>query len=149
MKDNRNSIAQSLMEFALILPIVLFLVTGFLDIGMAFFYYSSLTNASREGSRSALVMNLDNYDTDPNKKAAVDTAIKNQVLGYAFGMTTLGAGDITVTITKNTTTLLFEKVAVTAAYCYVPITPGIMLVVKTTCKGSKGIQLLTKSVMWY
>ena len=64
-------------------------------------------------------------------------------------MTTLGAGDITVTITKNTTTLLFEKVAVTAAYCYVPITPGIMLVVKTTCKGSKGIQLLAKSVMWY
>jgi len=149
MKANRNSTAQSLMEFALILPIVLFLVTGFLDLGMAFFYYSSLTNASREGSRSALVMNLDNYDTDPNKKTAVDTAIKNQVLRYAFGMTTLGAGDITVTITKNTTTLLFEKVAVTAAYCYVPITPGIMLVVKTTCKGSKGIQLLTKSVMWY
>jgi Flp pilus assembly protein TadG len=149
MKGNRNLIAQSLMEFALILPIVLFLVTGFLDIGMAFFYYSSLTNASREGSRSALVMNLDNYDTDPNVKLAVDTAIKNQVLGYAFGMTSMGASDITVTITKNATTLLFEKVSVTAVYCYVPFTPGIMLVVKTTCKGSKGIQLLAKSVMWY
>jgi Flp pilus assembly protein TadG len=146
MKTNRNSIAQSLMEFALILPIVLFLVLGFLDIGRAFFYYSSLTNASREGSRSGLVMNLDNYDTDPGP---VNTAIKNKVLGYAFGMSTLVAGDITVTITKNTTTLLFEKVSVTAIYCYVPVTPGIMSIVNTTCKGSKGIQLLAKSVMWY
>jgi Flp pilus assembly protein TadG len=146
MKNNRNSIAQSLLEFALILPIVIFLVTGFLDIGRAFFYYSSLTNASREGSRSGLVMNLDTYDTVPGP---VDTAIKNKVLGYAFGMNTL---DITVNvvITKNTTTLLFEKVSVTAAYCYVPITPGIISIVKTTCtNGSKGIQLSAKSVMRY
>jgi Flp pilus assembly protein TadG len=149
MKANRNSIAQSLVEFGLMLPIILLLVTGFLDIGRAFFYYSSLTNASREGSRSGLVMNLDNYDTDPNKKAAVDLAIKNKVLGYAFGMSTMGTSDITVAITKNTTTLLFEKVSVTAAYCYVPITPGIMSIVKTTCNGSQGIQLLAKSVMWY
>jgi Flp pilus assembly protein TadG len=149
MKDYRNSTAQSLVEFAFILPIALLLLVGFLDIGRAFFYYSSLTNASREGSRSGLVMNLDNYDTDPTKKAAVDTAIKNKVLGYAFGMKTLGAGDITVSITKNTTTLLFEKVAITTTYCYVPITPGIKSIVKTTCKGSKGIQLIAKSVMWY
>ena len=149
MKSNRNSIAQSLVEFALILPLVLLLVTGFLDIGRAFFYYSSLTNASREGARSGLVMNLDDYDTNPTKKAAVDTAIKNNVLGYAFGMTTLGTGDITVTITKNATTLLFEKVKVTAAYCYVPITPGIISIVTTTCKGSQGIQLSATSTMRY
>jgi Flp pilus assembly protein TadG len=149
MKANRNTIAQSLIEFALVLPMLLLLVMGFLDIGRAFFYYSSLTNASREGARSGMVMDLENYDTDPVKKAAVDTAIKNEVLGYAFGMKTLGAGDITVSITKNTTTLLFEKVAITTTYCYVPITPGIKSIVKTTCKGSKGIQLIAKSVMWY
>jgi Flp pilus assembly protein TadG len=149
MKNKRNSIAQSLVEFGLMLPIILLLVTGFLDIGRAFFYYSSLTNASREGTRSGLVMNLDGYDTNNTIKTAVDTAIKNKVLEYAFGMTTLGVGDITVSITKNTTTLLFEKVSVTAAYCYVPVTPGIMSIVNTTCKGSQGIQLLAKSVMRY
>jgi Flp pilus assembly protein TadG len=149
MKANRNSIAQSLLEFALILPMLLLLVTGFLDLGRAFFFYSSLTNASREGARSGLVMNLDNYDTDAAKKTAVDTAIKNKVLGYAFGMKALGAGDITVTITKNATTLLFEKISVNTIYCYVPITPGIISIVKTTCKGSKGIQLMATSTMWY
>jgi Flp pilus assembly protein TadG len=149
VKNKRNLIAQSLLEFALTLPLLLLLVTGFLDLGRAFFYYSSLTNASREGARSGLVMDLENYDTDAAKKTAVDTAIKNKVLGFAFGMRTLAAGDITVTITKNATTLLFEKVSVTAIYCYVPITPGIKNIITTTCKGSKGIQLTAKSTMWY
>jgi Flp pilus assembly protein TadG len=146
MKNNRTSIAQSLIEFALILPMVLLLVTGCLDFGRAFFYYSSLTNAVREGTRKGLVMNLDTYDTNPTP---VNTDIKNEVLKYAFGMTTLVTGDITVTIYKNTTTLLYETVTVTATYCYVPITPGIIFIVDDTCKGSKGIPLLAKSVMWY
>jgi Flp pilus assembly protein TadG len=149
MKENRTSIAQSMIEFALILPIALLLIVGFLDIGRAFFFYSSLTNATREGARSGLVMNLEGYDTNPTIKTSVDTAIKNKVIDYAFGMSNLVPGDITITITQNATTLLFEKITVTTTYCYVPITPGIKSIVNTTCMGSQGIQLLAQSVMRY
>ena len=42
--------AQSLIEFALVLPIVLLLVLGAMDIGRLFFLKMSLVNAAREGA---------------------------------------------------------------------------------------------------
>jgi Flp pilus assembly protein TadG len=149
MRNQRKLVAQSLVEFAFILPLMLLLVTSFLDIGRALYFYSSLTNATREGSRSGLVMNLDEYDTNPSKKTAVDTAIKNNVRKFAFGMTDLVANDIAIVITKNSKTLMFEKISTTTTYCYDPITPWIISIVGTTCKGSQGIQLTAKSVMYF
>ena len=43
----------SLAEFALILPILAFLVLGVADLGRAFHDYVVITNASREGARYA------------------------------------------------------------------------------------------------
>ncbi len=42
---------QSLVEFALTLPILLLLVLGTIDLGMGFRTYIALTNAAREGAR--------------------------------------------------------------------------------------------------
>ena len=55
MKNQRRFSGQSLIEFAIILPLAFFLITGFLDLGRAVFYYSSLTNAVREATRYAIV----------------------------------------------------------------------------------------------
>jgi len=41
---------QSIVEFALILPIVLLLIMGVLDLGRAFFMKIALVNAAREGA---------------------------------------------------------------------------------------------------
>jgi Flp pilus assembly protein TadG len=151
MKNKRNSFAQSIIEFALILPMALLLLLGFLDIVRAVFYYSSLTNAVRESARTGIALNLEGYDKDSSIKATIDTSLKNKVLQYAFGLTNtpnpLVASNISVSITKDTDNLYFEKVSITATYCYVPITPGIMLIVKSTCNGSKGIQLRAKSII--
>ncbi|HRT82339.1 MAG TPA: TadE/TadG family type IV pilus assembly protein [Oscillospiraceae bacterium] len=46
---------QSLIEFALILPILLILVGGIIDFGWLFYNQSSLNNAAREGARYAIV----------------------------------------------------------------------------------------------
>ena len=48
---------QSLVEFALILPVLLILVFGIIDFGMGLRSYISLTNATREGARFAAVGN--------------------------------------------------------------------------------------------
>lgn len=55
-----KSRGQSLVEFALVLPIFLVLFFMVMDFGTAIFTYNSLTNAAREGARLAIV----NQDTD-------------------------------------------------------------------------------------
>jgi hypothetical protein len=51
----RRSEGQSLVEFALVLPLFLLLVMGIADLGLAVFSYNSITNAAREGARLAIV----------------------------------------------------------------------------------------------
>lgn len=55
MKQNhrRRSKGQSLVETAIILPIVLLLVMGIIDFGLLFNNYILISNASREGARKA------------------------------------------------------------------------------------------------
>lgn len=50
---------QSLVEFALVLPLFLLLFFAIVDMGRAVFVYNSVTNAAREGARLAIV----NQDT--------------------------------------------------------------------------------------
>jgi hypothetical protein len=51
---------QSLVEFALVLPILLILLLGVLDFGRAIFAYNSVSNGARSGARVAIV----NQDVD-------------------------------------------------------------------------------------
>ena len=51
---------QSLVEFALVLPILLILMLGILDFGRAIFAYNSVSNGARSGARVAIV----NQDLD-------------------------------------------------------------------------------------
>ena len=53
----RGGRGQSLVEFALILPVLVILVLGIIDFGMGLRSYISLTNATREGARFAAVGN--------------------------------------------------------------------------------------------
>ncbi len=46
--------SQSLIEFALISPVLLLLLFGIIDIGRAVFYYDTLGHAAREGARAAV-----------------------------------------------------------------------------------------------
>jgi len=47
----RNQKGQSLLEFALVLPILLIIISGIVDMGHAMLLWSNLSNAAREGSR--------------------------------------------------------------------------------------------------
>lgn len=46
-----TSRGQSMVEFALILPLLVLVLVGIFDIGRAFFAYIAITNAAREGAR--------------------------------------------------------------------------------------------------
>lgn len=78
--------ASGLVELALMLPVLLLLVFGTIEIGRGFRTYIALNNAAREGARW-----LAAYPTDANGAIAIATAEAARV-----GLT---PGQLTVTIT--------------------------------------------------
>ena len=141
MRQNRFAHGQSLVEFALIIPMVLFLLLGFFDIGRAFFYQSSLSNAVREGTRSGIVMEFD------------ENALKTIVLDSAFGLTNsnppLTADDIFITVQHDDEGLQ-DTLQITVNYCFAPVTPGIALLLGHNCSnGGQGVDLNAESVMHF
>ncbi|CAN5299545.1 hypothetical protein BH24CHL10_BH24CHL10_02060 [soil metagenome] len=63
---------QSLVEFALILPILLILLLGLLDFGRAVAAYNSVSNGARSGARVAIVN---------QNQEAITTAVGSEALG--------------------------------------------------------------------
>ncbi len=64
---------QSMVEFALILPIIVLLLVGVFDLGRAFFSYIAITNAAREGAR--VVTFWPGKATVADVNTAIDTEI--------------------------------------------------------------------------
>jgi Flp pilus assembly protein TadG len=64
---------QSMVEFALILPIFVLFIVGIFELGRAFFSYIAITNAAREGAR--VVTFWPGKTTILNVRTAVDTEI--------------------------------------------------------------------------
>lgn len=146
MKHYKHLYGQTLVEFALIFPLLLFLLIGFFDIGRAVFYYSSLSNAVREAARTGVVKNYGDYADDADFK----NQIKDKVLEYGFGLGFLTSEDVSVVVDQinDDSDYFDEYIEVTGKYCYEPITPGIITLINTTCwNGSRGIELTAVSVM--
>jgi Flp pilus assembly protein TadG len=51
----RNSRGQAMAEMAIVLPILILLLMGMVDLGRIFHSYLVITNASREGARKAVL----------------------------------------------------------------------------------------------
>jgi Flp pilus assembly protein TadG len=74
----RNERGAAIVEFALVVPLLLLLLWGIVDIGRAFYTLNNLASAVREGARTAAVMATD-PTTVANKtiiKSTVTTAFK-------------------------------------------------------------------------
>lgn len=143
MKTKQRFSGQSLLEFSIILPTALLLITGFLDIGRAIFYYSSLTNAVREATRYAIV-HKDEITTAYDNPS--DNSLQDKVLEYAFGLTgtpnALGKDEISVIVEKEDNK--FITVSIEAIYNFSAITPGINIALGS----SDGIDLNVQSKMY-
>jgi Flp pilus assembly protein TadG len=135
--------AQTMVEFALVFPIAIFLILGFFDIGRAVFNFAALSNSVREGTRYAIVHK--EVINDAAKNAGY-SELKQKVFDYSFG---LPASDITVDITitmqsdPTGNALLRDKISITATYIFVPVTPGI----KQILGDGNGIPIVAQSTM--
>jgi hypothetical protein len=90
----RRRAGQSLVEMAMVLPVLAFLTFGLLDFGRAYYFQVSVTNAAREGARTG-ILNIytgpklpacstsDSYATCPvQTDLAIDNAV-NAELTYS------------------------------------------------------------------
>lgn len=67
------AIGQSLVEFALVLPILLLMLAGVLDLGRYYHSFILVTNAAREGARYGSM--------NPNDSTGINASIQNAVSG--------------------------------------------------------------------
>lgn len=110
---------QSLVEFAVVVPVFLMIVLGLFDGARAVWHYNTLAQATREGTRYAIV-----------HSEATTTQIENVVRGHASG---LSQGRLTVTVTfPDGGQRPGDKVDVHATYSFKPLfdlvgLPGITM----------------------
>ena len=88
-RSNREE-GQTLVEFALILPLLLMVVLGIVDLGKAFGYKNDLTNLANQAARAAAV----NKCPGPSACTSIENWIRNQA---PSGELKNGGGSITGT----------------------------------------------------
>lgn len=71
--SGKHSFGQSMVEFALILPIFVLFIIGIFDLGRAFFAYIAIANAAREGTR------VFTFSPDKTKYSDIQEAITFEV----------------------------------------------------------------------
>ncbi|HEX2947182.1 MAG TPA: TadE/TadG family type IV pilus assembly protein [Clostridia bacterium] len=114
-KNHKTQKGQSLVETALMLPVILLLLLGIIDFGLLFNNYMVVSNASREGARTAAI-----GSTDAQITAAAGNAAAS-----------LDPAKLTITITPDEATgrASGTPVTVTVKYQYSMITPVIAAVI--------------------
>lgn len=137
-KRRHDQRGQTLVEFALILPVFIFLLMGIFDLGRAVYAYNTISNAARQAVRLAIV----DQNFDAIKTEAVDHAVS---LGIV-------AADVDVTFRKPASTdvcispiALACEVEVVVHYHYSAATPIIGNVVGTIDMASTAREAVERS----
>jgi Flp pilus assembly protein TadG len=148
-KKNKSS-GQTLIEFALLLPMLLLIIMGLFDVGRGVFYYAVLNTAVREGTRFAIVQPACDYRSDPatcsgsfvdayplscpDAQSTANIQICDQVMDRLFNITDLQSSDITIDHQLSGADDLLVHIEIT--YDYEPITPGITLLGNVTLQAN-------------
>ena len=110
---------QSLVEFALVLPIFLLVLFAIVDFGMAFHAWITVTNSAREGGRlGAVHPALDAPGSPCDGYGSLDQCIEAKVRDTAGQL----GDDLEIDVT-NADGLPGESVVVEVSYAYSLITP--------------------------
>lgn len=107
----RSQQAQSLVEFALILPLLLLILVMIFDLGRAVYYYSVIHNAARDGARWGIIDNTAGIGCVTPDTAGIEAAVRARAVG-------LNPGDLTVS-----SSCVGSKIRVNVTYDFEPVTP--------------------------
>jgi hypothetical protein len=150
---------QSLVEFALIIPIFLLLMVVIFDLGRAVYYYSAIHNAAREGARYGAAKPLQVSGSITADKSGMKAAAVNYAIGLGLNTNDVDAGLGTPECIGNLPYptpptspchrgIPNPTVKVTVTYCFVPATPLVdMFLPKCPTCTCTHLRLLGEAVM--
>lgn len=95
MTAQRSDAGQSLVEFALVLPVLLLLILGLFDVARAVWQENTLAFAAREGSRYAIIHGAASTSPVPYCSSSCSPA----AVVAAVRAAAIGVPNITVTVT--------------------------------------------------
>lgn len=123
-KLRKSESGQSLVEFALVLPIILLLSLGVLEYGWMLNAKITVTAAAREGARAAAILGKDATDSAIDSTATL-------VAGKYMGVT-LGANNVIVSTPDDdiTITLSYAKAPLVGVYIKTPMTISSQVIMK-------------------
>jgi Flp pilus assembly protein TadG len=116
---------QALVEFALLLPALLFIVFAIAQFGGLFNHYVTITDATRAGARMAAVSRLTGNPVTAAVQAVRDSA------------TDLDQSKLQVTVTPSPPWTIGQQVTVTATYPYSVDLVGIVVKSGTLTSSTK------------
>ena len=132
MRRRPSPRGQSIVEFALILPVFLYLLLGVVDIGRVIFYQSLVNNAARDAARYALAhpdqtcsSGTCGVTTSAQTAAGMFGAQLSVCSATLYSATVLGAAGTTVPPAcpnSNTTTATYGYVTVVVSVPFQPAT---------------------------
>jgi Flp pilus assembly protein TadG len=98
----RREAGQSIVEFALILPFLVFLLFAIFQFGLAFHNYLAITDAARVGARAAAVHRVAAPGACPAARAAIQNTVSATqwgVISSRIGCSVVGAAGTPFTVT--------------------------------------------------
>jgi Flp pilus assembly protein TadG len=108
IKDQKGVAA---IEFAIILPVLVVLLFGFIEFSILLYDKAMLTNASREGARAGIVYSDPNPITDADITAVVDNYCASHLISF-------GTGSAVNTAISRTVESFGNALTVTVTYRY-------------------------------
>ncbi|MFN2216615.1 MAG: TadE/TadG family type IV pilus assembly protein [Anaerolineales bacterium] len=124
MRIHKDHSGQSIIEFALVIPIILAIVLAFTDLGRVVYFYSAVNNAVREAARFGTVTQ---FASEEDR----DQEIKQKVEQFSIS-TPLNLSDITLYCDLDESVPKFpcdNYITVTATISIEPIVPLISKVI--------------------
>ena len=132
---------QSLLETALVLPIILLVSVSIFEFGRAFQTIQVLTNAAREGARVAVLPS----STADDVRARVSTYLQSGQLGnYASATVVI---DQNVAMAMGAATVTASLVTVNYPFSFIVLNPVVNLVTKGSTLGRDPITLTASAEM--
>ncbi len=112
---SREACGQSLLEFALVVPVLMLLVVGTFDLGWAVYARNAIANSAREGARVGII------------QSRSDAEIRTQVKNTAAALGLTDAQIVISPVGSSSDPYRDHRVylTVTVNYTYHPLTPVI------------------------
>ncbi len=122
MRRQSSERGQSLVEFALVLPVFVLILFGLFDLGRAVYAYNTISNASRESARVAIV-NQTNADVEAEAiKQAVSLGLTDAAVTPVYDLVGGGAAAIRSPVTPLPSAASSRSRSI---YDFAPATPVI------------------------